>query len=182
MLRARMGDGTPLGKRAKTFIENGRLVPDDLIIEIIAERLKAPDVKGGFILDGFPRTIEQAKALDQMLAASKIPLNLVIDFETSEEVVIRRLSGRRICPKCSANFHVRNIPPKRAGICDTCGTALIQRKDDNEATVRTRLKVYVNQTTPLIQYYRDQGLLKVVDGNLEVGPLEKFLWKHIESV
>ena len=182
ILRERVSDGSPLGKKIKSFIENGKLVPDELIIEMVDDRLRGPDVQKGFILDGFPRTIEQAKALDQILAKRKMPLNLVADFNTTEDVIIRRLSGRRICPKCGANYHIKNIPPKRVGICDTCGSALVQRKDDEEHTVRTRLKVYHAQTTPLTKYYQDHGLLATVNGSLEVEPLEKDLWRLMDAL
>ena len=182
ILRARAGDGTDLGTRVQSFIEKGKLVPDALMIEMISERMAQGDVQRGFILDGFPRTMEQAKALDQILAERGTPLTLVIDFEVSEDVIINRLSGRRVCPKCGANYHIRNIPPRRDGVCDRCPTALIQRADDREATVRTRLEVYRAETAPLVGYYRDRHLLQAVDGNLEVAPLEKHLWSHIEAV
>ena len=182
ILRAHINEGTPLGKNAKTLIEKGNLVPDHLIIEMVADRLKAPDVQKGFILDGFPRTIEQAKALDQMLLKKKMPLNLVVDFETTEDMIVGRLSGRRFCPKCSATYHLRNpvLQPKKDGICDQCGGALVQRKDDEPATIKTRLSVYHKQTEPLIQYYRDNGILISVNGDLDVEPLEAHLWKHFE--
>ncbi len=182
ILRERMNDGSPLGKRLKSFIENGKLVPDKLIIQMVEERLREPDVEKGFILDGFPRTIEQAKALNQILEKQKTPLNRVIDFNTSEEVIINRLSGRRICANCGANYHVKNIPPKREGICDVCGSALTQRKDDEEQTVRTRLKVYHAETTPLEKFYEDHQLLATVNGGLEVEPLEKDLRRLMDPL
>lgn len=182
ILRECVQEGSPLGKRIKSFIENGKLVPDELIIEMVDERLRKPDVQKGFILDGFPRTIEQAKALDQILEKRKLPLNLVIDFNTSEEVIIRRLSGRRICTKCGANYHVKNIPPSREGICDTCGSTLTQRKDDEENTVRTRLKIYHAETIPLEQFYKDHQLLATVNGGLEIEPLEKDLWRLMDAL
>ena len=175
ILRAQIQVQTPLGKKAKSFIDNGKLVPDDLVIEMVSHRLDQPDVKNGFILDGFPRTAEQARALGEMLAARKLPLSSVLEFDTSEDVIVSRISGRRACPSCGTNYHVENIRPKQDGICDKCGTKLIQRKDDKPETIRERLKVYHDQTAPLIQFYKDQKLLQVVNGNLEIGPLQKEL-------
>lgn len=175
LLRGQIQKGTPLGKRAKSFIDSGKLVPDEVVIDMVGERLSQPDACGGFILDGFPRTVEQAKALDQMLAERNTPLNLVLEFDTSEKVIVDRLSGRRACSQCNANYHVRNIPPKREGICDMCGSSLIQRKDDVPDTIRKRLKVYEDQTAPLIQFYKQRKLLQAVNGDLEVEPLQKEL-------
>ena len=175
ILRSEIKSGTPLGKRAKSFIDSGKLVPDDLVIEMVEHRLENPDVKNGFILDGFPRTVEQAKALDAMLEKRKMPLSFVLEFDTSEEVIIFRLSGRRACPKCGADYHLENIMPKRKGICDKCGTPLIQRKDDQPETIRERLRVYHEQTEPLIKFYEDRKMLRVINGNLEVEPLQKEL-------
>lgn len=179
ILRSHIKSETPLGKKAKSFIDNGRLVPDDLVIEMVSHRLEKPDVKNGFILDGFPRTVEQAKALGALLEAKKIPLSFVLEFDTSEEVIVFRLSGRRACPKCGANYHLQNIVPKKDGICDHCGTALIQRKDDTIDTIRERLKVYHDQTEPLVKFYKDKKLLRVINGNLEIGPLQKQLSESV---
>lgn len=179
ILRSQIQAGTPLGKKAKSFIDHGTLVPDDLVIEMVGRRLEEPDVKNGFILDGFPRTVEQAKALCDMLEAHQMPLSFVLEFETSEEVIIYRLSGRRACPNCGANYHVQNIPSKREGICDKCGTPLIQRKDDKPETIRERLRVYHEQTKPLIEFYEDKKLLRVVNGNLEIEPLQKELFECV---
>ena len=175
LLRARVQDGSELGRRAKTIMEQGQLVPDDIVIQMIEERLREPDAKKGFILDGFPRTVGQARALDEMLKKAGFKLDAALDFEVSERVVLDRLSGRRICPKCNANYHVRNIPPKKQGICDHCGTVLVQRKDDESATVLERLKVYQERTAPLIDYYEQRGLRKAVDGDLGVPELQKEL-------
>ena len=179
ILRTRISDGTPLGKKVRSFVEKGQLVPDDLVIKMVNERLEQADAQAGFILDGFPRTVEQAKALDEILSARETAIDLALDFDTSEEVIVDRLSGRRTCSKCGTNFHIRNIPAKRDGICDYCGSALSQRKDDEEATVRKRLQVYRKQTEPLIEFYRKRGLLRVVDGNLDVNPLQKVLASQI---
>ena len=177
ILRAQIKSETPLGKRAKSFIDSGKLVPDDLVIEMVAHRLEEQDVQNGFILDGFPRTVEQAKALGAMLELRKIPLSYVLEFHTSEEIIIFRLSGRWACPKCGTNYHTKNIVPKKEGICDKCGTLLIQRKDDKLETIKERLHVYHEQTAPLIQFYEKQNMLRVVDGNLEVEPLQQELAK-----
>ncbi len=182
LLRLRVQDGSALGKRAKEIMERGQLVPDDVVIEMIRERLNEPDARGGFILDGFPRTVAQAEALDKMLKELSLKLDAVLDFEVSKDVVLNRLSGRRICPKCNANYHVRSIPPKRDGICDVCGTSLIQRKDDNSKTVLERLEVYKRQTAPLIDYYDRKGLRNAVDGNLDVEPLQKKIGHLFQSL
>ncbi len=179
ILRSHIKSETPLGKKAQSFIDNGKLVPDDLVIEMVNHRLENPDVKNGFILDGFPRTVEQAKALGALLEERKIPLSFVLEFDTSEEVIIFRLSGRRTCPKCGANYHLQNIVPKQDGICDQCQTALIQRKDDTIDTIRERLKVYHEQTEPLVKFYKDKKLLRVINGNLEIGPLQKQLSESV---
>jgi adenylate kinase len=181
LLRSGIKKGTALGKRAQSFVENGKLVPDDLVIEIIAERFKESDVAEGFILDGFPRTVEQATELEKMLSEQKKDINFVFEFDTTEGKVVERLTGRRTCPNCSSNFHVRNIPPKKEGICDACGTALVQRKDDHLDTVRERLKVYEKQTAPLIDFYRVRKLLRTMDGDLEIEPLQVELAKHLQS-
>ena len=128
-------------------------MPDDVTTEIVMAKLKSLGKKG-FILDGFPRTVEQAVRLDQLLKEQKTPINMVLQFNTSEKVIIDRLSGRRMCPNCGANYHIRNIPPKREGICDSCAQALIQRKDDQPETIRKRLQVYRDQTSPLIEFYK----------------------------
>ncbi len=182
LLRLKTQDGSEIGKRAKAVMDKGQLVPDEMVIEMIRERLKEPDAKKGFILDGFPRTVEQAKALDKMLAELAIKLDTVLDFEVSEKIVLNRLSGRRICPKCNAGYHVHNIPPKQEGICDACGAKLVQRKDDEPATVLERLKVYKERTAPLIDYYEKKGIRSAIDGDLEVEPLQKELGKIFKSL
>ena len=182
LLRLRTQDGSELGKRAKAVMDKGQLVPDQMVIDMIRERLSEPDAKKGFILDGFPRTVEQAKALDQMLKELSLKLDRVIDFEVSETVVLKRLSGRLICPKCAVSYHAYNIPPKREGICDVCGTELIQRKDDAPATVLERRKVYQTQTAPLLDYYGKKGILSAIDGDLEVESLQKDFEKLFQSL
>jgi len=164
MLREAVAAGTPLGTEAKRYMDQGALVPDAVIIGLIAERLGRPDAARGFILDGFPRTIGQAEALGGLLKDLGRPLDGVVNFEVSEPELIRRLTGRRVCRGCGHSFHVVSNPPKRAGVCDACGGELYQRSDDSEATVRNRLDVYRRQTAPLLDYYRERGLLTSVAG------------------
>lgn len=164
MLRANVKDGTDLGVKAKEFMDKGELVPDDLIVAMARERLSEPDAQDGFILDGFPRTIEQAKALDRQLAELKRRVTAAVLIDTPDEEVIRRLSGRRVCVKAGHNYHVEFDPPKRDGVCDQDGSRLIQRDDDKPDVIRNRLEVYHDQTEPLIDYYDQQGLMRRIDG------------------
>jgi len=167
MLREAVKNNSEIGKKANSFMVKGELVPDRIVIEIVKERLNKPDIKNGFILDGFPRTKSQAENLDVALRSSKMPLDMVLYFETSDSVVIKRLSGRRVCKKCGATYHIKNIPPKKADICDVCGSALVQREDDKEATVKNRLAVYKKETAELIDYYKSKNILKTISGDLE---------------
>jgi len=164
LLRAAVAAGTPLGQQAKAIMERGELVPDELVIGIIRERLAEPDAERGFILDGFPRTVPQAKALDELLTDLDRPLQAAILLEADEEAIVQRISGRRVCERCGAVYNIYTNPPAREGVCDVCGGPLVQRPDDNEATVRQRLRVYREQTAPVLDFYRDQGKLKVVAG------------------
>ncbi len=170
MLREAVAAGTPLGRQARAFMERGALVPDDVIIGLIAERLGQPDAERGFILDGFPRTPAQAEALDALLAERHQALDRVVFFDVPEAELLRRLTGRRACPACQATYHLVTHPPRVPGVCDRCGAALVQRPDDSEGTVRTRLKVYAEQTAPLLDHYRRRGLLATVPG---VGPVDE---------
>jgi adenylate kinase len=164
MLRESVAEGTPLGRQAKAYMDRGALVPDDVIVGLIAERLVQPDAGRGFILDGFPRTIPQAEALDRLLKDLSRPLDLVIFFDISEAELLRRLTGRRSCPACQSTYHLVSAPPRQAGVCDRCGSALVQREDDREETVRKRLAVYNSQTAPLLDYYRRRELLAIISG------------------
>jgi adenylate kinase len=156
--------GTALGLKVRAYVESGRLVPDDLTIEVVRDRLSAPDCVSGFLLDGFPRTIEQAKALDERLAEKTTSLDAALAIEVPEEVSLRRLLGRRACSKCGRNYHV-DSPPADDWTCDTCGGEVVERVDDlDEATVRRRLELYHEQTEPLKAYYDERGLLRVIDG------------------
>ncbi|MCX5678306.1 MAG: adenylate kinase [Candidatus Omnitrophica bacterium] len=181
ILRESVKSGQPLGLKAKEYMDKGALVPDEIVTGIVAERLKRPDTKKGFILDGFPRTIKQAEDLGSALKDMGTEIDAVIYFETSTNVAIERLTGRRVCKSCGFNYHIKNIPPKKEGICDKCGGQLYHRADDNEATVRNRLKVYEDQTKPLIDYYSKQGILEKVSGDMGVDELFKVLSKLFED-
>ncbi|GAK50206.1 adenylate kinase [Candidatus Moduliflexus flocculans] len=164
ILRQAVKNGTELGKSAKTYMDRGDLVPDDVIIGIVKERIKAADCQPGYIFDGFPRTLPQAEALDRVLKELGTPLTAVINMEVPEDVVVTRLSGRRTCRNCGALFHIAFNPPAQEGVCNACGGELYQRDDDNETTIRQRLGVYRQQTFPLIEYYAKQGVIKTIDG------------------
>ncbi len=164
MLREAVTAGTPLGLDAKRYMDQGALVPDEIIIGAMAERLGARDAVKGFILDGFPRTIAQAEALARLLKDLGQTLDAVVYFDVSEPELLRRLTGRRVCRACGHPYHLTSSPPKRAGVCDTCGGELYQREDDREDTVRNRLEVYRRQTAPLLDYYRQRNLLATVPG------------------
>ena len=164
ILRAAVKGGTPLGTKAKGFMDQGQLVPDEIVIGIAEERLKEKDCNSGFILDGFPRTIPQADALQPILAKIGKTIDHVVNIEVEPEELIRRLTGRRTCKNCGAMFHLLFQPPKKEGGCDRCGGSLYQRADDTEETIRTRLKEYEKQTAPLIQYYRQKKTLRSIQG------------------
>lgn len=167
IIRAAIKEETELGKKAKDYIEKGLLVPDELVIGMVADRLMQPDCESGFILDGFPRTVPQAEALEKM----GICIDKVIGLEVSDKVILERITGRRQCSMCGATYHVTFNPSKEKDVCDICGNDLIIRKDDNEETVKNRLKVYYEQTEPLNAYYKDKGLLVEVDSNDSVNKI-----------
>lgn len=164
MLRGNVKEGTELGQEAQKYMDAGELVPDELIVKMAAERLNESDALDGFILDGFPRTIEQAKALDKQLTEMGRRVTAAILVDVPDQEVVRRISGRRLCVKSGHNYHVDFDPPKREGVCDQDGSRLIQRDDDKDEVVRNRLKVYHDQTEPLIDYFDDQGLMRRIDG------------------
>lgn len=165
LFREALAAQTPLGRQAQQYMERGELVPDDLTVRMVLERMAQPDCQAGVVLDGFPRTVAQAEALDQALAAQGRQVDAVLLLAVPDEVVLERLTGRRICRDCQAPYHVLFNPPAEAGRCDRCGGPLYQRDDDREETVRRRLEVYQAQTAPLISYYRQRGLLREVDGS-----------------
>lgn len=164
MLREAVAKGSRLGTEAKAYMDRGALVPDEVVVGLVAERLGQSDTKPGFILDGFPRTVVQAEALERLLKEREIGVDRVVFFDVSEGELLRRLTGRRVCRSCGATYHVVFSPPERAGKCDRCGGELYQRDDDSEATVRRRLVVYTEQTSPLLDYYQSRGLLARVAG------------------
>ncbi|MBN8532082.1 MAG: adenylate kinase [Alphaproteobacteria bacterium] len=176
MLRAEVSEGTPLGKKVQDIMTRGELVPDDIIIAMIRERIKEDDCKNGFILDGFPRTVAQAEALDKMLAAEKASLDYVVELKVDDAALVKRITGRFSCGKCGAGYHETFSPPKQAGICDACGSSeFVRRKDDSEETVVNRLKAYHAQTAPLLPYYTQKGILLSVDGMLDISMVSKQL-------
>lgn len=181
LLRQAVKDKTPLGLEAKAYIDQGALVPDKLVTSLVQEKLASIDMDKGFILDGFPRNIQQAQAIDEILAGYEKDIDWVIYFKTSEETIIQRLSGRRVCKNCGANFHIKNVPPKIPGVCDNCGGQLYQRDDDKPATVQKRIKTYELQTKDLIAYYKNKSKLKEFSGDLAAEELFALLQKLFAS-
>ena len=169
LLRNAVKENSELGQKAKGFMQKGELVPDELVGELIVERIKRPDAEKGFILDGYPRNIKQAQWLGKILKDNQVEIDVVVNLNANEEIIIQRLSGRRLCSDCGANFHVKNMPSKQEGICDKCGGKLYQRADDNEETIKNRLKVYQDSTFSLIDYYKNQNKLQQIDANEEAG-------------
>ena len=179
ILRKAVAERTPLGREASEYINRGALVPDGVIVNLVAERLKEKDCEEGFILDGFPRTIPQATSLNAILNQRGIRLSAVLSVRVPHNVIIERLAGRRTCRNCGALSHVVFTPPKKEGVCDRCGGALYQRDDDREETIANRLKVYEDQTAPLVDYYRGQGLLREIDG---VGDVDEIRARIIQAL
>lgn len=165
LLREAVRNQTPLGREAKSFMDQGKLVPDSVVIGLVQVKLGEAACANGFVLDGFPRTVPQAEELGKVLQSNRLTLDRVVNFQVSRDDVIKRLSGRRSCPKCQATFHVDFAPSKSGSVCDRCGEALIQRSDDQPGAIETRLKVYEEQTAPLIRYYGDRQLLSELDGS-----------------
>lgn len=181
MLREAMAAGTPLGQQAKRYYDAGELVPDDVIIGLVGEVLARPEARKGFVLDGFPRTLAQAEALDRLLEERGVVLDRVILFDIPEAELIARLTGRRVCARCGRNYHLRFSPPARAGVCDGCGGALSQRSDDEEATVRRRLAVYARDTQPLVERYRRRGLVEPISAGGTVEEVFAAMLRATES-
>ena len=177
IIREAVKNGTELGEKAKAFIDAGALVTDELVIALVEDRLAQPDCQNGFILDGFPRTVVQAEALDQM----NVNIDTALDIEVPDEAIVSRLSGRRVCSCCGASYHLVYNPSKTEGKCDSCGADLVQRKDDHPATVLERLRVYHDLTEPLKEYYEKQGKLTVVDGCQGVEETSKLVLKALED-
>ncbi len=170
MLREAVAKGTALGKEAKEFMDAGRLVPDGLVTKMVEERVSLPDCKKGFILDGYPRTSAQAKALQEFAA-----IDAVLDFKAPFKTIVERISGRRTCRKCSAVYHVKYDPPKKEGVCDKCGGELYQRSDEKPGIITERLRVYGEQNKPLIDYYRNEGLLSEIDASYHITEIDKIV-------
>lgn len=170
IFRANIKNGTELGREAKEYMDKGLLVPDELTVRLLLDRVAQEDCKNGYVLDGFPRTIPQAEVLDKELTKLGDSVDFAVDVDVPDENIIRRMSGRRACLNCGATYHIVNIPPKKEGICDVCGSELVLRDDDQPETVKNRLKVYHEQTQPLIEYYTGKGVLRTVDGTL---PMEE---------
>ncbi len=168
IFRKNIKEGTDLGLRAKSFIDQGALVPDSLVVEIVEARLQEADCENGFLLDGFPRTEYQAVELDKVLEKSGVSLTAVINIKVNPELLVSRAVGRRICRSCGATYHVKNNPPLKDGVCDKCDGELYQRSDDVEETVANRINIYVNETSPLIQYYEERGKLVNIDGEQDI--------------
>ena len=173
IFRENIKNGTDLGKKAKSYMDKGLLVPDELVIEIVKDRLSKDDVQRGFLLDGFPRTVAQAVSLDAFLEERGQSLDSVLNIDVDTDILVERAVGRRVCKTCGASYHVKYNPPKEDGVCDKDQGPLIQRDDDTEATVKTRIKVYFEQTAPLIDYYKAQGLLDNIDGKEDIDTIRK---------
>lgn len=180
IFRANIKNGTELGKKAKVYMDQGLLVPDELVVDLVIDRFKEPDCVKGYVLDGFPRTIPQAKALDEALLKNNDSIEFAIDVDVPDENIVNRMSGRRACLNCGGTYHLITIPPKKEGICDTCGGELVLREDDKPETVEKRLKVYHEQTQPLIEYYQSKGILKSVDGTKDMDEVFKAIVTIVE--
>lgn len=181
MLREAIASGSELGKRVETIVSSGALVSDDLMAEIVRERLSQVDCSNGFILDGYPRTVNQAETLKEILKELGTKLDLVILIDVDEETLVERITSRRVCPNCHAVFNLKNNPPKKDNICDHCGTQLVQREDDTEEVVRNRYKIYLEKTHPLIEYYEREGLLKKVPGDRSQDDVTEMLLQVLEG-
>lgn len=168
MLRSNIKAGTPMGLKVKEYIDRGFLVPDDIVLTLVMHRFREDDCKNGYLLDGFPRTVTQAKELDYELDEVNSNIDYVVDIEVLDDIIVKRISGRRVCTSCGATYHLSTLPPKREGICDKCGTKLIQRADDDERTMLNRLRVYHQQTEPLIEYYSKKGRVVKIDGTQSI--------------
>jgi adenylate kinase len=181
ILRSAVKSQTPMGVKAKSFMDDGQLVPDDVVVGIVSERVVQGDCLNGFILDGFPRTVSQAKALDHILLADNKKIDHVVSISVDTEALLNRITGRRSCRNCGKGFHLEFDPPKTFGVCDDCNGELYQREDDCEETMRTRLKVYVDQTSPLISFYTGAGVLRNIHGDGEIENIQSLIITVLEG-
>ncbi len=180
IFRMNIKEGTELGKKAKNYMDQGLLVPDELVVDLVVDRLAQADAKNGYVLDGFPRTIPQAEALDKALAEKGEAVDYAIDVDVPDENIVNRMSGRRACTTCGGTYHIKYAPTKAEGICDSCGGTLVLRDDDKPETVKKRLEVYHEQTQPLIDYYNSKNVLKTVDGTQDVADVFAAIVKILE--
>ncbi len=181
IFRANIRQGTPLGKKAKNYLDQGQLVPDELVVEIVKDRLQQPDCQPGFLLDGFPRTVFQAEALETFLHEHELTLDRVINIHVSREILIERAVGRRVCQKCGATYHVKFKPPAVDSMCDVCGGDVIQRKDDQRETAEKRIQVYEDETAPLINYYSEKKLLVTIDGEQSIEQVAESIMQALKD-
>ncbi|MFR1314192.1 MAG: adenylate kinase [Clostridium perfringens] len=181
IFRKNISENTPLGIEAKSYMDNGQLVPDEVTINMVKDRLQQDDCKNGYLLDGFPRTVHQAEALDNFLTEREESIDTALLIEVPKEFILERMTGRRVCPSCGASYHIKFNPPSNDGKCDLCGSDVIQRKDDTEETVKERLDVYENQTQPLIDFYKNKKQLSVVDGTQAINEVFESICKILGS-
>ncbi|WP_124040552.1 adenylate kinase [Clostridium perfringens] len=181
IFRKNISENTPLGIEAKSYMDNGQLVPDEVTINMVKDRLQQDDCKNGYLLDGFPRTVHQAEALDNFLTEREESIDTALLIEVPKEFILERMTGRRVCPSCGASYHIKFNPPANDGKCDLCGSDVIQRKDDTEETVKERLDVYENQTQPLIDFYKNKKQLSVVDGTQAINEVFESICKILGS-
>lgn len=181
IFRSNIKNQTDLGKKVSAYLDKGQLVPDEVTISMVWDRLDQDDCKDGYILDGFPRTLKQAEALKEGLDERNQSLDTVVNINVPAEVLVQRLSGRRVCPSCGASFHVDANPPKKDGICDECGSEIIQRADDKEETVKNRIEVYEEETAPLINFYEKEGLLETFDGTKAIDEISEDILKSLKG-
>lgn len=182
IFRKNISEGTPLGIEAKSYMDKGQLVPDEVTINMVKDRLTWEDCKNGYLLDGFPRTVAQAEALEDFLASRDEKLDTALSIEVPSNFILERMTGRRVCPSCGASYHVKFNPPTKEGVCDVCGSDVVQRKDDTEETVSERLEVYERQTQPLIDFYNNKNLLSTVDGTKAINEVFEGICEILGSV
>ncbi len=182
IFRENIKNGTELGKQAKEYMDKGELVPDEFVCDLVLDRIHQDDCKNGYVLDGFPRTLPQAEIFDKAMEENGEKIDIAIYMKLSNEILVERMEGRRVCPKCGAGYHTKNMPPKVEGICDECGTELIQRKDDNIETFKNRLDVYEKETAPLVPHYEAKGIVATIDGKKGLEPCWEDIVAALEAL